>query len=273
VREGGDRRTAFADVDSSANASALISYLDAARHAPSIAEAKQWSVERLHLVPGNRVLDVGCGTGDDVVTMASRLGQNGRAVGVDASLVMVAEAQRRHGHRPQVWFGAAEAERLPFGSAAFDACRVERTLQHLSHPDRAVAEMTRVLKPGGRVTALEPDWGTFVIEGADPEVSAHIMAPHVARHPHPHIGRGLRGLLTAQGFSDIEVAAGVVIHTDLESSMRAFFLSGAALRAVSDGRVSESDGEKWLADLQRADSEDRFFCAVTAFRVAGRKDV
>jgi ubiquinone/menaquinone biosynthesis C-methylase UbiE len=67
-------RSAFSDVDASGAGNQLIDYLDAARRAPSIVRAKSWSFAVLALKPGMRTLDVGCGTGEDVIAMASREG-------------------------------------------------------------------------------------------------------------------------------------------------------------------------------------------------------
>jgi ubiquinone/menaquinone biosynthesis C-methylase UbiE len=179
VRDVGGKRTGFNDVDCSAALSYFIEYLDGARKAPVIIQAKEWTFEHLHLTDGQRVLDVGCGTGEDVFAIASIIGPRGRAIGVDSSMAMVSEAQERHGHLPEVIFQVGDAQRLPFESETFDSCRTERTLQHLADPDKAVSEMTRVLKRGGRIALIEPDWETLVIEGTDAALSTKILGEHI----------------------------------------------------------------------------------------------
>ena len=203
--------------------------------------------------------------------MAAQVGPTGDAVGLDSSQAMITEASMRHRHLPQVSFWVGDAHALPFESDSFDACRAERTLQHLYDPDRAVAEIARVLRVGGRVALLDPDFETLVIAGADPALSTRIWLNHMQRHPHPRIGRHLRGLLTTNGFVDITVDAGVVMHTELGQSKRAFGLAAAAVRAAENGVVTRSEVESWLADLQQASETDQFFCAVTGFRAAGVK--
>ncbi len=76
-------RTGFSDVDASGAADHLIGYLDAARMAPSILDAKAKMLDRLQVSPGDRALDVGCGTGEDVVAMREAAGPHGQAVGID----------------------------------------------------------------------------------------------------------------------------------------------------------------------------------------------
>jgi SAM-dependent methyltransferase len=258
VAKTGSDRTGFSDVDASGGPQFLIDYLDAARRQPVVAQSKEWSLRQLHLESGQRALDVGCGTGEDVIAMASLVGPTGEAVGLDSSRAMITEASKRHDHVPQVSFRVGDAHHLPFEARSFDACRAERTLQHLDDPDRAMAEIARVLDDGGRAALVEPDWETLVIEGSDVDLSAVIW-------------RRLRGLLTAHGFVDVTLAAGVVVHTDFEHSKRAFGLAAAASKAVSTGLVTEPEVETWLADLHGASLTGQFFCALTSFWAAGHK--
>lgn len=264
-------RSGFSDVDRSGSANHLIEYLDAARLAPSVISAKEWSLDRLDLQPGLSALDIGCGTGEDVVAMLQRVTPGGRSVGIDNSEFMVSEARQRHGLVPNLGFAEADAHGLPFTSASFVGIRCERTLQHLSDPARAVAEMVRVLRPGGRMVLLEPDWGTLVLEGADPILTDQIVARHVTRHTQPRMGRRLRGLMTDKGLSVDEVGAQAVVYTDFSSAIRAFGLSHAAPLTTAAGMISQSQADQWVNDLWEADRAGRFVASVTGFRALGRK--
>jgi SAM-dependent methyltransferase len=263
-------KSAFSDVDASGSGAHLIGYLDAARRAPTVAAAKAWSVEKLSLRPGTSVLDVGCGTGEDVVAMADLISPGGWAAGVDIAATMVDEARKRHGHRRDVEFMRADACELPFDSAQFDACRCERTLQHLDDPSQAVSEMSRVLRAGARITLLEPDWGTLIVAGAEPETTSRILAVHVRRHRRPSTGRQLRGLLSTHGFGDIELGGNPVIYTDLASANRAFGMGRVAQLAVLAGAVSEVDASRWDREIQDADANQSFMASVTSFRACAR---
>jgi ubiquinone/menaquinone biosynthesis C-methylase UbiE len=88
------------------------------------------------------VLDVGAGAGDDLRALAELVSPGGRVVGVDLNPTS-AEVQR------------ADACALPFADGTFDACRCDRTLQHVADPQKALAEMVRVTKPGGTVVVSE----------------------------------------------------------------------------------------------------------------------
>jgi SAM-dependent methyltransferase len=264
-------RTGFSDVDATASPSHFISYLDGARRAPAIMETKAWMLGQLRLGPGQTALDVGCGTGEDVVAMANSVAPNGQAIGIDASTAMISEATSRHARHVHLSFRALDAHHLPFGPGSIDACRAERTLQHVVDPGQVVAEMVRVLCPGGRIALTDPDWETLVVEGSDPALSAAIVGAHIKRHPQPTMGRRLTGLLHGNGIVDIQISAQVVMYRDLESARRAFGIARDLSAVVATGVVNEGQGQRWVADLQAADAEGRFFCAVTGFRAAGTK--
>jgi demethylmenaquinone methyltransferase / 2-methoxy-6-polyprenyl-1,4-benzoquinol methylase len=99
--------------------------------------------------PGERVLDIAAGTG----TSARAIARTGaEVVALDFSAGMIAEGRRRH---PDIEFVEADAEKLPFDDATFDAVTISFGLRNVEHPHAALAEMLRVLKPGGRVVICE----------------------------------------------------------------------------------------------------------------------
>ncbi|MBO9579104.1 MAG: demethylmenaquinone methyltransferase [Microbacteriaceae bacterium] len=99
--------------------------------------------------PGDRVLDVACGTGTSTAALAKR---GAKVVGLDFSAGMIAEAVRRH---PGLEFVAGDAMALPFGDDEFDAVTISFGLRNVADPAAALAEMYRVLKPGGRIVITE----------------------------------------------------------------------------------------------------------------------
>ena len=114
--------------------------------------------ELARLAPGEAVLDVGCGTGSLALAAKRRVGPTGTVLGVDASPEMIALARRKASRAgAHVTFRNAAAERLPFPDASFDAVLATLMLHHLPAPLRreCVREALRVLKPGGRMLAVD----------------------------------------------------------------------------------------------------------------------
>lgn len=118
---------------------------------------KRLAVRAAALRPGEVGLDVCCGTGDLLVGMASRVGPSGQAVGLDFAPGMLEIARRRARRRglERVRLVCGDAEALPVADASVDAVTIAFGLRNLTHPDRALREFHRVLRPAGRLVVLE----------------------------------------------------------------------------------------------------------------------
>ncbi|HKO52843.1 MAG TPA: methyltransferase domain-containing protein [Polyangiaceae bacterium] len=129
----------------------LIQSLDAFRADGTIARYKQQSYE---LVPVNvgQILDVGCGTGDDVLALAERCGPGTLVVGLERRLELVDEATRRARNVAlHVHFAVGDAHSLPFTADCFDVVRADRLLSDVDDRARVLKELLRVTRPGGRL--------------------------------------------------------------------------------------------------------------------------
>jgi demethylmenaquinone methyltransferase/2-methoxy-6-polyprenyl-1,4-benzoquinol methylase len=118
----------------------------------SVGNAALWRIATVKAVdpqPGERILDIAAGTGTSSVALAK---SGAEVVALDFSPGMVDEGRRRH---PDLQFVQGDAEKLPFGEAEFDAVTISFGLRNVQHPEIALAEMHRVLKPGGRVVICE----------------------------------------------------------------------------------------------------------------------
>jgi demethylmenaquinone methyltransferase/2-methoxy-6-polyprenyl-1,4-benzoquinol methylase len=119
----------------------------------------QWrerAVDRAQVGPGSDALDVCCGTGDLALALRRRIGPDGRVVGCDFSEPMLENARQKSGEEGlAVEFGWADALDLPYGDESFDAVTVGFGARNLADLDKGLAEMARVLRPGGRLAILE----------------------------------------------------------------------------------------------------------------------
>ena len=104
------------------------------------------------LGPGDSALDVACGTGDLAIELARRVGSGGEVIGSDFAEEMLGRARAKAPALSWEWGNALE---LPYASGRFDAATVGFGARNFSDLDRGLAEMARVLKPGGRVVVLE----------------------------------------------------------------------------------------------------------------------
>ncbi|GAA1727243.1 demethylmenaquinone methyltransferase [Microcella frigidaquae] len=118
----------------------------------SVGNAALWRIATVRAVDpqkGERVLDIAAGTG----TSSAALAKSGaEVIALDFSPGMVEEGRKRH---PDLMFVQGDAEKLPFADGEFDAVTISFGLRNVQHPQVALAEMHRVLKPGGRVVICE----------------------------------------------------------------------------------------------------------------------
>jgi demethylmenaquinone methyltransferase/2-methoxy-6-polyprenyl-1,4-benzoquinol methylase len=121
----------------------------------------QWrrrAAELARLSPGERALDVACGTGDLAFELASAVAPGGEVVGTDFSERMLSLAREKAADRvvdARVTFEAGNALALPYRDGEFDAATVGFGARNFSDLERGLGEMARVVRPGGRVVVLE----------------------------------------------------------------------------------------------------------------------
>jgi len=189
---------------------------------------KAYTVAVANLRPGDQVLDIAGGTGDLARAFAKKVGASGTVVHTDINEAMLRQGRDRLLDEGLVLpTTICDAEALPFASEHFDLVSVAFGLRNMTHKDRALAEMARVLKPGGRLLVLEfskvskplekaYDWysfkvlpriGQMVAGDAD---SYRYLAESIRMHP----GQAeLKTLMKTAGFGHVDVhnlSAGVV---------------------------------------------------------------
>jgi SAM-dependent methyltransferase len=214
------------------------------------------------------VLDVGCGTGDMLVELVADAGWE-RIVGVDHNPDLLATAAERVGGDRRTELVRADATRLPYGDGELGAAVVERTLQHVEDPAAVVAEVARVVAPGGTVLLVEPDWWSLGVASGDPAVTKAVLACVREQIRHPRVGRELRPLLADAGVTDVVVDAEVHETADLGvARFLALIDDGlAALRERGDLPAAALD--HWEAELAADAAAGRFSASLVLFVAAG----
>lgn len=189
---------------------------------------KRFTVAQAGLRPGMRVLDVAGGTADLTRLFLNEVGEAGQVVLTDINFSMLVEGRDRMlnlGKMPPTV--QCDGERLPFPSDYFDCVSVAFGLRNMTHKDRALAEMYRVLKPGGRLLVLEfskvwkplegaydlysfkllPWMGKMVAKDA---ASYQYLAESIRMHPDQET---LKSMMQTAGFEKVQyhnLTAGVV---------------------------------------------------------------
>ena len=196
---------------------------------------KAYAVAVARVRPGDAVLDVAGGTGDLARAFASRVGARGTVVLSDINESMLQQGRDRLLDEGQVLPTLiCDGEKLPFATGSFDLVSVAFGLRNMTHKEQALAEMCRVLRPGGRLLVLEfsqvaaplrkaYDWyslnvlprlGRLVAGDAD---SYRYLAESIRMHPDQ---QALKAMMKAAGFGHVDVhnlSAGVVaLHVGIK---------------------------------------------------------
>ena len=163
-----------------------------------------------HLQPGLRVLDFGCGPGNISVGLAAAV-EPGEFHGVDIeeSQIDLARAAAEAGGHSNATFHVADVLDLPFDDDTFDAAHCHAVLNHVPDTLGALAEVKRVLKPGGIISSREVISSSCFTDPADDFREGWIVFAGLvtANGGHPDMGRELKSRMAEAGFTDIRASA------------------------------------------------------------------
>jgi ubiquinone/menaquinone biosynthesis C-methylase UbiE len=261
--------TGFRAVDQTSDPEFFVRLLDEGNRLDSIRACKQMMIELLDVQKGQRILDLGCGTGDDVRALASLVGNEGLVAGVDKSETMIAEAKERSaGSGLPVEWRVGDANQLDFADEAFDSCRAERIFGHVEDPSKSLAEMIRVTRPGGRIVVFQLDSEAFIFNVPDRALNRKVVHAISDRFHNGSIGRQLPAMVRNSGLVDPFVIPYTVITPP---TMVMMGLAGILERLQEDGVLTADEVSRWCWQVEEAERDGSFFIASPGFFVGGKK--
>jgi ubiquinone/menaquinone biosynthesis C-methylase UbiE len=230
----------------------------------------------LRFVPvraGDRVLEVGCGTGVVVRDLAAMVGRRGQVVGVDTSAAILRMARRlcRGAKGGRIVLRRGDGVRLPLGAGRFDAALAITVILHVAEPQRVVAQMARAVTRGGRVGLQDQDFGVVAIAHPDRALTDRIMSGVAAAvYAEPHSGRRLPGLLLDAGLERVRLLTDVYQDTALEPFTKSF-LERRAENAVRFGIVDAATARRWLDGFTALVARGAFVLTMNYYGAVGVK--
>jgi len=235
-----------------------------------------------HLKPEMRMLDIGCGPGTISVGLAEAVAP-GELVGIDMaeSQIEIATAAAERNGLSNARFQVADALNLPFPNDHFDAVHTHAVLMHIPDTKAVIAEIMRVLKPGGvlgsREYIADASFGVPDI-GKGKEAWDMYRDLVAANGGHPQMGRELRTRFSEAGLVGVESTGAFESFGD-ETSVAAFtgfivnYMCGPAIadQVISHGIATQKQFDEWREDAVRWQNEPGAFAAIAWGEAIGWK--
>jgi len=244
-------------------------WLDQVSTMPLLREAANRSLDLLALSPGQRVLEVGCGSGVFLPLLAEAVSESGSVIGLDRAPDFVEQARQRTHATKCIQVDEGDAYALAYADSSFDAAHCDRVLMHLDDPSGVLAEMRRVVRPGGRVVAAEPDWASLIIDSVDQTAMEVLIRQANTGRRQPHIGRELNRRMASIGLIDRHVEVVGIFSLDYSDLVTYGLNLSQAADALSAAGELDRRRTQELIDALSTASRDGTFCAYGGYFVVG----
>jgi arsenite methyltransferase len=249
--------------------------LEAVYRTPDVVAQRHATLHALGLQAGERALDVGAGPGFLVAEMAGQVGPAGHVTGLDISDSMLALAQRRCAAEPvKTWTTIikADATALPFPDASFDVGVSTQVYEYVPDVAQALAELHRVLRPGGRALILDTDWDSVVWHASDRARMERMLAAWNERFADPYLPRTLARHLRDAGF---EVRSrDVLVLFNPEYDPDTYSVSNGRIMAdfvIGRQAITRDEVEAWMRDLEQRGREGDYFFSLNRYLFLAEK--
>jgi len=232
----------------------------------SMVERRRRVREVLGLGPGEGVLSIGCGPGFEPAELGTALGTSGDILGVDRSRAMLALARERCADHSGVSLARGDATELPIPDGAFDAATAVQVYEYVDELDRALSELRRVLRSGGRAVVYDTDFDSIVWRSPNPERMERVLDAwddHCAR---PRLGSQLAPPLRDAGFTVDRVEPYTIVNSSLkDDTFLRHFADFLAEWTAEHDDIGPEMADDWAEDLRRCEDAGGTFFSLTQY--------
>lgn len=219
---------------------------------------------------GARVLDLGCGTGPTTRVLA-RWPSVAEVVGVDPSAIFLEQARKSAAEHRHVTFHEGDARSLAFPDGSFDVAIVHTCLTHVPGPERALAELFRVLRPGGWLAVFDGDYATTTAAMGDFDPLQSCIDAAIGALVHDRwLARRLAGLAKKAGFAIGRFDGHSYVQT-LQPDYLLTLVDRGADALVGWGRIRPGLAEALKAEARQRVENHEFYGSITFVSLIARK--
>jgi arsenite methyltransferase len=233
---------------------------------PDVVAQRRQVLKALALREGERVLDIGSGPGLLTYDMAVSVSRNGRVCGIDMSEDMVTMSRKRCADQPWTEFQRADATKLPYPDDIFDAAVSTQVYEYVVDIPAALAELYRVVRPGGRAVVMDNDYGSLVIHTENESRMKRVLSAWDEHFVHRGLPRTLSRQLRDAGFMIRKRDAIPIFNPEYrENTFGKGALAIMATFAVGRKGVSQEEADAWLAEFAELDKQGNFFFSLNRY--------
>jgi hypothetical protein len=239
---------------------------------------RAWLVSLTAVADGGTVVDLGCGSGEDLLLLAERHPTAAHLIGVDASETSLAAAANvAVADRRLTFRRAALDEGLPFDDGTVDVVYSHNLLECLRDPDAFAREVARVLRPGGQVVVAHWDWESQLFDGSDTARVRRLVTAYAdwqqawMANADGWMGRRLWGVFNGTQCFTGDIHARVLTNTEFRAPWFGHENAHLFRSLVKRGLCSPDDCELFLDEQRELDARGRYFYSITGYAYVGRR--
>lgn len=239
---------------------------------PAAASRRRRVRDQLSPRSGETVLSIGCGPGFEPAELAPTVGADGSVIGIDRSEAMLRLARRRCADHPQVTLTRADADAVPVGTGTVDAAVAVQVYEYLEDVGTALAELARVLRPGGRAVVCDADFASLVWRSPNPARMETVLEAFDDHCPRPSLGSQLERHLDDVGLTVDRVEPNTIVNTTLEHGSFAYHLMEFVEDyAAGHDEIGPEEAGAWADDLRTQEECAGSFFSFTQYCYLVRK--
>ena len=216
--------------------------------------------------PGEHVLDIGTGPGFVAKAIADPVGPTGSVLGVDISEPMLHLARGRCAEKPWVDLQFGNATQLPVADGTYDIALSVQVYEYIADVGTALAELHRVLRPGGRAAIISTDWKSLAWNTNNTEQMQRVLTAFAEHCPHQDLPRYLRPHISAAGLHLTHLQVIPQFNPTYDANRYSYHLANG-IRAFVAGRqgVTQEEAAAWITDLQACGAAGDYFFTLNQY--------
>jgi ubiquinone/menaquinone biosynthesis C-methylase UbiE len=244
----------------------MVTALETVYQTPDAAKRRQTVLDVLQLQSGERVLDIGTGPGFLAAEMAEVVGPGGQIHGIDMSEPMLNMARKRCADKPCVTLQPHTATDLPVGDDTFDAAVSVQVYEFVADLTKALSEMYRVLRPGGRAVVVSTDWDAIAWHASDSARMSRVLNAFEEHCIHTALPRTLASKLRQAGLTVKEQRV-ISQFNSVYDPHTYSYQTALVISSFVPGRrgVTAEEAGAWIEDLRQTGERGEYFFSLNQY--------